>query len=386
MAVQGDLLIQKLIERLEYDDPVARRNAAGALRLHGDRAVSAVPALQRLLDDENPRVRNEARRDASNGSRFAWRRRGHPMNATRDFDVLGLGVVAVDELLYVDDYPAAGEKVRVNRRDRQCGGLTGTALVAAARLGSRCGYVGTLGDDEASRAVAACFDREGIDLAHAVRRPDARPGRSTIIVDARRKTRTVFSHVEGHFGPDPDRPDADVIRRTAVLLVDHHGMAGTLRAARIAREAGVGVVADFERDPGGAFGELLALVDHLIVPERFARELTGAAAAEEACRRLWSPDRRAVVVTCGEQGCWYCDARSAAGPSACRRSPSRWSTRPAAATCSTARTAHGLAEGMTLGQRLRLASATAALKATAPGGQAGIPTREDVDAFLAGEA
>jgi HEAT repeat protein len=62
VAVQGDLLIQKLIERLGYDDPVARRNAAGALRLHGDRAVSAVPALERLLDDENPRVRNEARR------------------------------------------------------------------------------------------------------------------------------------------------------------------------------------------------------------------------------------------------------------------------------------------------------------------------------------
>jgi HEAT repeat protein len=59
---QGDLLIEKLIERLTYDDPVTRRNAAGALRLHGDRAMPAIPALTRLLGDENPRVRNEARR------------------------------------------------------------------------------------------------------------------------------------------------------------------------------------------------------------------------------------------------------------------------------------------------------------------------------------
>lgn len=59
---QGDLLIQKLIDRLTYDDPITRRNAAGALRLHGDRAVPAIPALTRLLNDENPRVRNEARR------------------------------------------------------------------------------------------------------------------------------------------------------------------------------------------------------------------------------------------------------------------------------------------------------------------------------------
>lgn len=59
---QGDLLIQKLIERLSYEDPVTRRNAAGALRLHGERAVPAIPALTRLLEDNNPRVRNEARR------------------------------------------------------------------------------------------------------------------------------------------------------------------------------------------------------------------------------------------------------------------------------------------------------------------------------------
>lgn len=57
-----DLLITKLIERLSYDDPVTRRNAAGALRLHGDRAMAAIPALERLLDDENKCVRQEARR------------------------------------------------------------------------------------------------------------------------------------------------------------------------------------------------------------------------------------------------------------------------------------------------------------------------------------
>ena len=62
MPEKRDLLITKLIERLTYDDPVTRRNAAGALRLHGDRAVAAIPALQRLLDDDNKGVRQEARR------------------------------------------------------------------------------------------------------------------------------------------------------------------------------------------------------------------------------------------------------------------------------------------------------------------------------------
>jgi HEAT repeat protein len=60
MATQPDLLIRKLIEKLGDRDPLVRRNAAGALRMQGPRAVEALPALRTLIDDEDPRVRNEA--------------------------------------------------------------------------------------------------------------------------------------------------------------------------------------------------------------------------------------------------------------------------------------------------------------------------------------
>ena len=77
------------------------------------------------------------------------------------FDVLGLGCAAVDDLLYVDVYPKTADvKVRVRRRERQCGGLTATALVAAARLGSRCAYAGILGGDENSQFI---LDAMGFD-------------------------------------------------------------------------------------------------------------------------------------------------------------------------------------------------------------------------------
>jgi HEAT repeat protein len=62
MSAQRDLLIQKLIEKLGDDNPVTRRNAAGALRLHGSRALNAIPALTALLDDDDLRVRREAER------------------------------------------------------------------------------------------------------------------------------------------------------------------------------------------------------------------------------------------------------------------------------------------------------------------------------------
>lgn len=60
MNGQPDLLILKLIEKLKDNDPITRRNAAGALRMQGLRAIAAIPALSPLLEDADPRVRNEA--------------------------------------------------------------------------------------------------------------------------------------------------------------------------------------------------------------------------------------------------------------------------------------------------------------------------------------
>ena len=62
MSTTPDRLIWKLIEKLQDGDPLTRRNAAGALRLHGTRAVPAIPALAALLTDEDARVRSEAER------------------------------------------------------------------------------------------------------------------------------------------------------------------------------------------------------------------------------------------------------------------------------------------------------------------------------------
>jgi HEAT repeat protein len=59
MSPQPDLLIRKLIEKLRDRDPRTRRCAAGALGLNGQRALTAVPALAALLNDEDSRVRME---------------------------------------------------------------------------------------------------------------------------------------------------------------------------------------------------------------------------------------------------------------------------------------------------------------------------------------
>ncbi len=120
-----------------------------------------------------------------------------------NIDILGLGCTAIDELLYVDAYPAPDGKVQVRHRQRQCGGLTATALVAAARMGCRCAYAGTLGNSELSQFVIDRLGDEGIDTACVCRRADAQPVRSVIIVDENRQTRAILFDTEAHSAQIP---------------------------------------------------------------------------------------------------------------------------------------------------------------------------------------
>src|SRR4051812_31256229 len=189
-------------------------------------------------------------------------------------DVLGLGAVAVDELIYVDSYPPADQKAHVLRTEQQCGGLTATALVAAARFGSTAAYAGVLGSDELSLFARAAMQQEGVILDHLVEQPDARPVHSYILVDQARGTRNIFADSRGAIGAHPEWPSPDIIRRTRVLFVDHFGLPGMLRAARAAREAAIPIVADLKRDSGPGFSELLKLTDHLIISSHFAQGLT----------------------------------------------------------------------------------------------------------------
>lgn len=298
-------------------------------------------------------------------------------------DILGIGCVAVDDLLYVGRYPAPDGKVRVERRERHCGGLTATALVAASRLGARCSYAMTLGDDELSRFVLGRFRQEGVDVRHVRKRAEARPIHSIIVVDETRHTRAIFYDLEGFAGPVPEWPEEAVLQAARVLFVDHLGVPGMLRAARIARAAGIPVVADFEDDREAGFAELLALVDHLILSQDFACRLTGQAEAAAAARALWRPDRQAVVVTGGDQGSWHVSAEE---PDQVRHQPAFPVDVVDTNGCGDVfhgAYAAGLVHGLEIEGRIRLAAAAAALKATRRGGQAGIPARSAVEAFLA---
>lgn len=290
--------------------------------------------------------------------------------------MLGIGCCAVDELLYVESYPPADSKTRVLRSERRVGGLAGTALIAAARLGAKCAFGGRLGVDADSRYVEEKLSAEGIDTSTAPRSMDHAVGHSTIIVAP--GSRNVFSEIRGAMGAHDGLPAREVIESSRVLLIDHHGVPGALRAARIARQNGTAVVADFERADHPDFGALLDSVDHLILSESFALRLTGQPGAMEAVGKLAAS--RTVVVTCGPRGGW------AAGPA-----EEPWFF-PAfevetVDTTGCGDVFHGayaaaLAAGFELRERLRRAAAAAAIHAAQSAEGERPPTKETLERFL----
>lgn len=223
----------------------------------------------------------------------------------RAWDVLGLGAVAVDDLLYVDGYPGPDTKMCIADERREGGGLVATALVTVARLGGRAAFLGVLGADELSAFAIAGLERSGVDCTRVARRPGARPIHSRIIIDRRTGERTILFSMAGVTSMTASEVDPADIAACGVLLVDSTVAPLARDLVGMAQRDGIPVVADLEDPDGPAVSELARLVDHLVVGRQFAMRATGEENAADAVRALWRPGMAACVVTSGAEGCWF---------------------------------------------------------------------------------
>ena len=181
------------------------------------------------------------------------------------WDVLGLGIVAVDDLFYVDHFPIRDTKMPMLAERRQGGGLTGTALVAAARLGAKAAYCGVMGTEELAAFTIQELEREGVDCSPVLRQAGARPIHAVIIVEPATGQRTILFTHEGFVAPEPAQITEALVASCRVLLMDGYAGAGGVRAAEIARRLGIPFVADIERMDEPTTQALFRLSDHLIV-------------------------------------------------------------------------------------------------------------------------
>jgi sulfofructose kinase len=298
----------------------------------------------------------------------------------KQWDVLGLGSVAVDDLLYVEHFPQPDEKIPIKMRQRQGGGLIATGLVAAARQGARAAYCGRLGDDELSNFTRTELNREGVDISPIQYYPGGRPFHSTIVVSMDTNTRAILYDSDGVEEPDLAIVTEELIRKTRVLFLDHYVYYSGIKAAQFAHKYGIPVVGDIEDLNLPNLGLFLSQIDHLIVGIQIARKMTGLEEISEMVKSLAQGKRKCCVITAGSRGCWYAQDNGEV-----IHVPAYSVNVLDTTGCGDV--FHGayaasIARGEPIDEAIRIATATAAIKATALGGRKGIPSLLAVRNFL----
>jgi len=293
-------------------------------------------------------------------------------------DVLGLGQISVDHVGTVDGLPPLGGKGALLAYEVLPGGQVATAVLAAARLGLRACYVGSVGTDAFAELALAPLAGAGVDVRGVRRVRGASTRLAFILVDRTTGERTVLGYRDPRLRlRRPEAPIAQVAE-TRCLLVDAEDPEASCAAAQAARRAGTPVVADVDA-PGPGVEELLANVDFPLVSRSFAESFGSDGTVRSGLRRLVSYGAKLAVATLGERGCLALagdrEIAAAAVPIAPRDTTGAGDVFHAAFVW-------GLLEGFGEERLLRAANAAAALSCRGLGAQGGLPTRAELEAFL----
>lgn len=296
----------------------------------------------------------------------------------RPFDVVGLGLNAVDFLCVIPRFPEPNTKLRMLQFARQGGGQVATALVTCARLGLRTKYIGKVGSDDLGRFSRASLVEEGVEASDVMVAVGARSQFAVILVEGATGDRTILWDRDARLALRPDELDPEKVCAGRVLHLDGHDVAAPLQAARWARARGIPVVLDAETVKEGT-AELVRCVDVLITAAGFPQELSGVTDEAKALRALARLGPSVVCVTLGVRGALAL-YRGRFFPAPAFKVECVDTT--GAGDVFHGAFIYGMLKGWALQTILRCANAAAAMKCRGLGGRQAIPTLPELREFL----
>jgi sulfofructose kinase len=290
-------------------------------------------------------------------------------------DVLCVGVASYDLIYSIPYHPGPDAKMYAASLDRCGGGPAANAAVTVSRLGFSAAFAGYLGDDAFGDEHYRELQQEGVNTALVSR--GSKPTSLSAILVKPDGARTIVNYAGGAGTVPAGAIDFSPFQ-PKVILFDGHEPFISPPLARAAKAAGIKTVLDAGAVRPGTV-ELLDVVDYAVCADRFAQELSGLDDPVEAAATL-AGHAPHVVITLGDQGLvWQTDTGD----------HGRLPAYPIEAidTTGAGDSFHGafaaaVAAGWLWPAILEYASATAALCCTRIGARHGIPTDQEVKAFL----
>ena len=274
--------------------------------------------------------------------------------------VLCVGVATVDNIVLVDKYPAANQRVVALDSTRAVGGPATTAAVTLARLGIEVSLSCVIGDDEEGRFILETLKNEGIDTSHVVVDANVRTARGTIVVSKSEQSRAIMVMPHDQI---PKKPlDTS---KYQWIHVDQAGMRA-LKTWGISR----GGSAKLSIDIGYATEGLNPGDYDLYAPsENITTDTTSAV-----------KDKNIVVISQGEKGSLYCDGLSSGSVPAINAE--------ILSTLGAGDVFHGALVATQvwnkeISEAVLIANTVAGLSCRGLDGQSGIPSKNELDAYLA---
>jgi ribokinase len=297
--------------------------------------------------------------------------------------LLVLGAINVDLVVSGASLPKPGETVTDGAFAEHQGGKGGNQATAASRVLEGAGRVamfGAVGNDDLGHAARAALERDGVDVTHVRTSSENPTGVALIAVD--RRGQNQISVAPGANRDVGDPTDALEGSRPALVLASCEIPYQTITAA--AEWCGEHDVR-FILNPAPVHPRLRNLLDHTwIVTPNQGEVLDLAPTAEDAVDAAHTLIDRdpglTVLVTMGEAGAYLLDAEGEAGIPA----PSiRALDSTGAGDCLNGVLAAGLLEGRSARDAAARAVAAATMSTAVAGARDGMPSRAQLDAFLA---
>jgi sugar/nucleoside kinase (ribokinase family) len=293
-------------------------------------------------------------------------------------DIIGIENPVMDFCTLMNKMPERGGFAALMDYSWQGGGNVGSALVAAARLGAKCGIVGIVGDDAYGQFCVDDFKRHNIDTSHLLTDQGTNNSLCICVAELSTMERSFIAKSGTRRQPTKKEIDKDYIGTAKYIHLGPMGEA-SVQAAIWAREKGIPVVDDagyFEASTEANVG----LIDIFVGSRHYYNGLFKDENYEKNCKTVQKRGPKIVVFTLGAKGVVGLDG-------------DKFFSIPAFKDISIVDTTgagdvfhgafiFGLLKGWDAEKSAKFSSAVSAIKCTRLGGRAAIPDYKTVQNFI----